>query len=424
MSRPHRSKPRRLPTDPSRMRWVLLGAGEDSGVYMTRESTFLPLILVVTSPTLAAEYKDIVPFFNLLADVSNDKMLDALNVMQAKSLIFRELINLERKFHALLFGIDNHRGYYMLKADLYPYLCGKPGGSIYKKAYTLRQAMEWMLSHFTTNVPIPSARSPGQIQAEVEAATQAMVDLHIVKAKKKVRVVSPPSQSSARAHEDTRSESYGASSSRHRSMSDTRSTSSNAPSTAQTSSRTYDDTRPESRDPLPSRQHHRSEDTRSASSSAPSAAQSSSRTHDASRPEFHSASSQHPHSAGMIPVSPVSSYPRVFSTSPEPITSYVRDRHGIITKAVRRNRKAKPIAKLDVPSLGSVVDDVLDSFGYDSALIDFLNINFRASESCEEFVKSVDDWVPRNEAEFYWRHIRLPEGQRERVRNVPWIIVD
>lgn len=78
-----------------------------------------------------------------------------------------------------------------------------------------------------------------------------------------------------------------------------------------------------------------------------------------------------------------------------------------------------PMDDLDVPSLGDIVDSLLDAWGYESKLVHHLLESYIASTSAEEFVRRTKDHVPMKEALWYWRFIRVGSTVQMRVRDIP-----
>ena len=100
---------------------------------------------------------------------------------------------------------------------------------------------------------------------------------------------------------------------------------------------------------------------------------------------------------------------------------YARTATGEISHPVVRHRTHAPFTDVDVPSLGFVVDSMLDAWGYDSALVDVLYAKYRISDTGERFAANIKEWVPFTEALWYWHHIVIPFPPHQRVRNIPWL---
>ncbi|KAJ3551485.1 hypothetical protein NM688_g4675 [Phlebia brevispora] len=97
---------------------------------------------------------------------------------------------------------------------------------------------------------------------------------------------------------------------------------------------------------------------------------------------------------------------------------------GNVTSDIRHESPYRPTANIDMQSLGHVVDDILNAFGFESSLIDILYETYERSHTAEQFVENTVDLIPVNEALFYWDYIKLPHDQRRRVRNVLWVEVE
>ena len=69
-----------------------------------------------------------------------------------------------------------------------------------------------------------------------------------------------------------------------------------------------------------------------------------------------------------------------------------------------------------VPSLGHVVDTMLDSFGYTAAFCRLLHSSYRGSNDVQEFAQQMRTQISILEAEWYWNNICIAEEDTYRNR--------
>ncbi|KAJ3529005.1 hypothetical protein NM688_g7916 [Phlebia brevispora] len=110
-------KPKKPSTSKEHARWVLLGAGDHSGIYESRESLpivpqgpncpFVPLVIMATSRSLAATFAKLIPHFNMLVGIDQDNLLKTIDIMESKSTIFKTIMNTDRPMYALRVGRNN-----------------------------------------------------------------------------------------------------------------------------------------------------------------------------------------------------------------------------------------------------------------------------------------------------------------------------
>ncbi|KAJ3519327.1 hypothetical protein NM688_g9317 [Phlebia brevispora] len=158
-------KPDRPPTNPQNARYLLMGAASQSGVYRTREELptipqgpncpFIPLFIMCTSSAQADEYSKLIPLFEVFVGRQRNQLRKLFDVMEEESETFKVLMNRRHNaVYALLFGVDDHQGYYMYWPDLWPWTAHEQyQRSVCKRLSTFRAAMLFTIKEGATATP-------------------------------------------------------------------------------------------------------------------------------------------------------------------------------------------------------------------------------------------------------------------------------
>ncbi|KAJ3524096.1 hypothetical protein NM688_g8621 [Phlebia brevispora] len=167
-------QPQRPPTNPQKARFLLLGAGQQSGVYRSREDLpiiprgpdcpFVPLFIACTSPELAQELEKLVPYFECFVGKRRDQLVSIFDLMEERSDYFKFVMNAKRTVYSLLLGIDDHQAYYLYWPDIWPWTAHeKYQKSICKREESFRQIMEWTIETGSKRMPygIPRNKRSG-----------------------------------------------------------------------------------------------------------------------------------------------------------------------------------------------------------------------------------------------------------------------
>ncbi|PSR94369.1 hypothetical protein PHLCEN_2v4454 [Hermanssonia centrifuga] len=411
-------KPVKSPTPPHLAKYVLLGAGDDSGIYASRDNlpidpvppncASLPLWVMCTSIGDARSLFKLERFVKLLINQEPAAILRGLQVLKDSN-VTKELLFGKGTYYAVLEGLNGTRGIFRTWSDTYPILHTSNVRNFIKTS-CLFDAIQYIIQQ--GGLLQAEIDEEGELERLAQMLMQAGINDVPPTQVPRGRPTTPPSEGPP-----------------------------HAPPSQPRSSRTQKASSRSDPPPSPFRGHASVAHTDAPTTSPPVEDDIFVYTCDLPGPGIPPPSSTRSSrflqaaSSSMPPELPQPSLERdpalQFArdsrhrtrTSTQPrILTHLRDAHGRTTGTVYLSVSQTNNTSV-VHSLGRILDTFLDSWGYADRLVEILYISRLGVNTVDEFVTATSRYTTSAEARWYWSVMDIPVGGVCRTRTIPYVEV-